>query len=416
MAGLALGRRFGKTTGAIHWLLLPALGVGTPDGKGLPVAWFAPNYRLLTEVWTEMKRRLKPVTLRVSAQEKRIELTTGGVIEFWSLDGDIVVRGRKYARIVIDEAAYVAGLEDAWIKAIRPTLADFVGDAFFLSTPNGLNYFYALFGKGQDPLEPSWKSWQLPTHLNPYIPPDEIEAMRLGMTEKAYQQEIMAQFIADGTGVFRYVRDAAHEQLPEEPVPGRAYAIGVDWGRTNDFTVFAVMDIVNRKLVHIERSNQLEYAIQSLRLVALCERYKPAAIVVEENSIGAPIIEQLRRMKLYITPFVTTNATKMRIIDNLALHFERKIIKILPDPTLVNELIAFDQTRLPSGMIRFSAPEGQHDDMVMALALAVEACGSVDGYVDYLKNRVAQIEAEKEQKKLASLVAGGEGGVFASFR
>jgi len=33
-------------------------------------------------------------------------------------------------------------------------------------------------------------------------------------------------------------------------------------------------------------------------------------------------------------------------------------------------LQAYEAERLPSGMLRYSAPEGYHDDCVMALALA----------------------------------------------
>ena len=68
--------------------------------------------------------------------------------------------------------------------------------------------------------------------------------------------------------------------------------------------------------------------------------------------------------------FTTTNASKMRVIDALALAFERQEIRILPDPILIAELQSFEMERLPSGLMRYSAPEGLHDDTVMALALA----------------------------------------------
>ena len=52
------------------------------------------------------------------------------------------------------------------------------------------------------------------------------------------------------------------------------------------------------------------------------------------------------------------------------LAFERGEIKIIPDPVLIAELQAFEMERLPSGMLRYSAPSGYHDDCVMSLALA----------------------------------------------
>jgi phage terminase large subunit-like protein len=97
------GRRFGKTILGEDVLIGPAL-------EGKPVAWFSPTYKMLAEVWRDLRRVLAPVTRRVSMQEHRLELVTGGLVECWSLDSPDVARGRKYARVVVDEAAMIAGL------------------------------------------------------------------------------------------------------------------------------------------------------------------------------------------------------------------------------------------------------------------------------------------------------------------
>jgi len=65
-----------------------------------------------------------------------------------------------------------------------------------------------------------------------------------------------------------------------------------------------------------------------------------------------------------------TQQKKVQLIESLALAFERGEIAILPDRTLINELQAFEMTRLPSGALRYSAPSGLHDDCVISLALA----------------------------------------------
>ena len=68
-----------------------------------------------------------------------MELLGGGVIEMWSLDSPDSGRGRAYGAVVIDEAAMIPNLEQAW-QAIRPMLTDLQGEAYFLSTPKGMNY------------------------------------------------------------------------------------------------------------------------------------------------------------------------------------------------------------------------------------------------------------------------------------
>jgi len=95
---------------------------------------------------------------------------------------------------------------------------------------------------------------------------------------------------------------------------------------------------------------------------------------IEANSIGQPVIDQMVRRGMSIIPFVTTNATKQVIIQNLQSALEHGDIKILNDPVLVGELLSYESKRNPSGSFSYSAPEGLHDDCVMSLAIAWDAC------------------------------------------
>ena len=127
---------WGKTTLGIDRLVQRAL-------PGNPVAWCSPSYRMLTEVWRDVRRATAEVTTRTDSQQHRLELLGGGVIEMWSLDQPDVARGRRYAEVIIDEAAMVRHLEEAWNAVLRPTLVDFRGGAWFLSTPKGLELLQA---------------------------------------------------------------------------------------------------------------------------------------------------------------------------------------------------------------------------------------------------------------------------------
>jgi hypothetical protein len=114
------GRRWGKTVLGMDRLVHAAL-------QGKPVAWFAPNYRLLTEVWRELNATLSPIISRTNQQEWRIELQGGVVMEMWSLDSPDSGRGRAYAVAVVDECAMVPDLAKAWQETIRPMLTDYYG-------------------------------------------------------------------------------------------------------------------------------------------------------------------------------------------------------------------------------------------------------------------------------------------------
>lgn len=362
---VAAGRRFGKS--------VMGEDIACDDLiSGFPVGWFAPSYKILAESWREIQRIFAPLAVDTSVTEHRIALSTGGVLECWSLDNPDAGRSRKYKKVIIDEAALVRYLGDAWQGAIRPTLTDYQGDAWFLSTPRGSNFFRTIYNWGQDELKPDWKSWQMPSLSNTTLKDldKEVEAARLELPERIFRQEYLAEFIDDAGGVFRKVLDAATATAQDGAQPNHTYIIGIDWGKYNDFTVLAVIDVTTKELVALDRFNQIDYTVQIERLRTLASKFKTRTLVPEHNAIGIPLIEQLQREGFNVHPFTTTNASKAEAIDSLALAIEKGDLRILDHPTLIAELQAYEAERLPSGMLRYSSPEGYHDDCIIALALA----------------------------------------------
>lgn len=341
-----------------------------PALDGYPTAYYAPAYPYLTEIWREIRNTCAEITKDKSEQEKRLELTTGGVIRLWSLDDPDTSRGHKYRRVVIDEAAKVAKLEEAWNNTVRPTLADYHGDAFFPSTPRGRDFFWQLYCRGMDEQYPDWTSWQLPTSVNPHIAQSEIDEMQQNLPERVFQQEILAEFVEDAGGVFRKVREAidAGRKENEDPAAGRRYFLGVDLARVNDFTVLAVMDDAGRQ-VYFERFNQISWERQKESILRIAERYR-AHVVIDSTGVGDPIWEQIRRSGVSAEGFQLTNSSKERLIDNLAIGIEQGQLRLMDIETQTNELIAYEYEILPSRNVRMNAPEGMHDDCVIALAMA----------------------------------------------
>lgn len=384
----ACGRRIGKTTLGEDRLVVPAL-------DGYPVAWFSPFYKMLDPVWREVLDLTEPIQEQVSVQNKMIKLITGGVIDFWSLDDPNAARGRKYARVIVDEAAMVKNLSGAWQEVLRATLADYRGDAWFLSTPKGMNFFKLMFSWGQskDPKHHEWMSWQMPTSVNPSIHPDEIEAARLSLPERIFGQEYLAEFLDTEGAVFRGVMEASEGwQEQAAPIPGHEYAMGVDWGKLNDYTVITVMDTTSKTVAAMRRFNQINYSIQLERMKELVYRFNPTVIMPERNSIGEPLIERMRdEFDWPVVPFTMTNASKQLVIDRLSMAIETRDIGIPDNDDLLSELLAFEAERLPSGLLRYGAPEGMHDDCVISLALAWQAINSTPAWFSFMNaDREAQ--------------------------
>lgn len=358
---LACGRRFGKSLLGLQLIADVAL-------TGAPTHWAAPTYKILGDAWRDCKDLLMPVISRVSEQDKRIELVTGGTIEFWTLDGADPMRSRKGKRVFIDEAGMCSELETQWNNAIRPVLTDLEGDAFFAGTPKGRNYFWQLFAKGQDELQKEWSSWQMPSSTNPFLNPDEIEAARLEMPDRSFRQEYQAEFIADSGGVFRGVANVIVHGAKTLPVVGACF-MGVDLARVEDFTVLTVVD-ENGSQVYFERFNQISWERQVERIVDVTKMFGVTKVFLDSTGIGDPIYEQVRRKGVPAEPYKFTNESKERLIDNLAMMIEGSRVRLLDITVQQNELESYEYEVTKAGNTRMNAPSGMHDDTVIALALA----------------------------------------------
>jgi hypothetical protein len=363
-----MGRRWGKSTmGGVV-----TLNVLRQHGRA---AWIVPNYKNGRALWRYASNVCAPLAaagkMSISKSERVITTFAGGFLGIYSADNIDAIRSEAFNLVVGDEAARIS--DEGWNDAVRPTLGDADGDEILISTPKGKNWFYYEFTRGQTE-EHGYKSWTAPTNANPITNIQKaFELAKYRVPERTYLQEWMAQFVDDGA-IFRHIHELSVLQ-PIEPQAGHQYVIGVDWGRTNDATVFSVMDAVTKEQVFLDRMTDTDYASQRLRLKALSQRYNKAAILAEANSIGQPNIEALQDMDVTVAGFTTTNATKAVIVQGLELALERKEIKLQKNDIQMTELMAYESEKLPSGLIRYNAPEGMHDDTVIALCLSLEAIG-----------------------------------------
>ena len=358
-----MGRRWGKTYMAGVYAL-------TVADLGGAVAWVVPTYKNARAPWRFAEATVAPAArrLRINRAERVIEFPSGGRLSVYSADNDASLLGEAFDAVIMDEAARVR--EETYTDVLLPTLADRDGRMLLISTPRGRNWFWREWTRGQGD-GVTVASWTAPTAANP-LPSIKAaaEMARHRVSERTYRQEWLAEFLEDGGGVFRRVSEAATATALDRGEAGGQYVVGVDWGKLNDWTVVTVLDADSRRMVYLDRFNQIDYAVQLGRLQAVCQRFAPYALVVERNSIGEPLIEQLQRLGLPVVPFQTTNATKAQIIDALALAFEQGALSILPEPVLLGELMAYEMERTGTGLLRYGAPDGGHDDCVMSLALA----------------------------------------------
>lgn len=365
---LACGRRFGKSVFGLERLIHPVL-------NGFEAAYFCPTNKMLRKTWKQAKRILEPVTKSRSEQDHIITLVTGGTLEMWSLVDQETSRGSSYKRLVVDEAAMIPDLLGLWNAVLRPTLTDYKGDAWFLSTPKGLNGFHTMFERGADPEKDAWKSWQMPTTTNPYIDPAEIQECEETTPSDLFRQEYLAQFISAAGAVFRNLASCL---VLDESTPaahaGHRLVMGVDWAQAHDFTVLSVGCATCRQEVALDRFNKIDYGVQRDRLSTMAKRWGVTDILAEENSIGKPNIDQLYREGLPVRGFQTTAQSKGPLVQSMALALEREEFHWLSDAVARAELLSYEAKINPvTNRVTYSAPTGQHDDTVIARCLMLQA-------------------------------------------
>ena len=364
---VATGRRVGKTTTGKLYTSETVLTY-----PNVTTWWVAPTNTATNLAWNGFKTIFGGIA-EISETYKWMRLPNRSTIWCKSAELPDNLRGEGVDLIVIDEAAHVRKLDYVWAGVLRPMLIDSGGSMLALSSPNRRNQFYTWYQRGLDPLNDEWETWSAPTFANPYLPPDELAKLETEYPpgSELYRQEILGEFLEGSGVVFRKIRDAAIASRNAQPDTRRVYYAGVDWGQSKDFTVLIILDD-SGQVVFIDRFNAADYVVQRDRIRAACERWHVKQVVVETNAMGVPNCEMLERDGLPVVRFTTTAQSKRPLIEGLAQAFE--LGTILPDAVLMSELESYERKVSPTtGVSTYSAPDGMHDDCVMALALAYHA-------------------------------------------
>jgi hypothetical protein len=297
-----------------------------------------------------------------------VTTTSGATVEFATLERPHLIRGRKYKRAVADEWAHVKDARLIWEEVIRPTLMIERGPMRFISTPAGRNHFWQLAQLANT--DPEWAYFHFDSYQNPFASRDELDAIKKTTPDLIWRQEYLAQFLEEAACVFRGI-DACVKGAYAKPAAGFTYVIGWDVAKTCDYSVADVMSCDHRATVAWDRVQGVPWSLQVARVADLAKRYNDALVVVDSTGVGDPIYEALAARGVRAVGYKFTAESKRALVEALALEVEGGRVRWPDEPVVADEMRAFEYEIMPSGQIRYSAPEGQHDDCVMAKALAV---------------------------------------------
>jgi hypothetical protein len=148
--------------------------------------------RVVEVLKTHLAHRILHLDLRT--QRILVRNLGGGTSELRgkSADMPVTLLGEAVDFLIVDEAAKLRA--EVWERYLSQRLVDRRGWALFLSTPNGVNWFHALYRRGQKKRDAAFESWSSPSWTNPYIDRASIEAERGRLPPETFVQEYEAVF------------------------------------------------------------------------------------------------------------------------------------------------------------------------------------------------------------------------------
>lgn len=345
---LMCGRRWGKSLISRNIAITGAL-------EGQTVGYVTPNYHLAKVFFDEIAEVLPTEVAVANKSDLTFKFVTGGQIRFFTGERLDNFRGLRLHVVIIDEAAYIPYLQEAWNNAIRPTLTDFQGKALFISTPRGKDFFYQLYLRN----EGDWQSFKYTTYDNPYILRSEIDEAKASLPKAAFEQEYLANPAENAANPFGidFIRQNIKSLSNANPV-----CYGIDLAKSYDYTVIVGLD-GDGNVCHFDRF-QSDWSDTKRRILHLDNVPK----LVDATGVGDPIVEEMQREDPLVEGFKFTSTSKQQLMEGLTVSIQQGAIGY-PDGIIVDELSMFEYVYTKHG-VKYSAPDGMHDDAVCALALA----------------------------------------------
>ena len=377
------GRSFGKsfTCGFIVFLkFLEGLDLVRKGKRDSLKIWIvAPSYELTTKVFNEFTKFL------LKADPKMKKCISGGKgrpyelkmeqniwIQCKSTENAQSLLGERVDLMIVDEAPLIS--DQVYLQNLLPPLSD-GGEVIYIGTPRGKNWFYHKFLK----LVPEKSRFQFKS-IEGRANPEIIEAQKEEFKdERLFKQEYEAEFLEGAMQVFRDISDITFpKSIVYRPYqPGHYYLMGVDIAKLDDFTVITVIDTTDNTVVYWKRFNMLDYPTQVEQIISVINDYGKARICLDTTGLGEPVKDMLEKRGVFVEDFKFTGQSKEALIQKLRLYIANKWLRIPDEPTLRQELDAYEfvllneKTGEPLKHIKYGAPRGQHDDAVDSLALAV---------------------------------------------
>ncbi|CAB4130415.1 hypothetical protein UFOVP119_39 [uncultured Caudovirales phage] len=350
----------GKTVGCAAWIVEQAIMNG---GVNRNFWWIAPVYPQAKIAYRRIKAGLPIGSFVANEQDLTIRLIpTFSTIWFKSGEKPDNLYGEDVYAAVIDEGSRLR--EEAWI-AVRSTLTATRGPIRIIGNVKGRsNWHYRLARKAE-----AGAIGYAYAKLTAYdavaggvLDAAEIEDAKRALPEAVFRELYLAEPSDDGGNPFGLKHiDACIAPLSTS----RPEAIGIDLAKSHDWCVAIGLDR-NGQCCGFERW-QAPWETTERKILDLIAH---VPTLIDSTGVGDPIVERLQSKRHSVEGYKFSSQSKQRLMEGLAVAIQSGGVKY-PDGPIKHELDVFEYKYTRTGAV-YSAPEGLHDDCVVALALAVE--------------------------------------------
>lgn len=362
----------GKTASHIVWLFEQALICKANQS----VWWVAPTFSQAKVAFDRMKTQISAINEKDSEEIRKkfftvnetnllITLITGAKIQFKTAEKPDNLFGDDLYAFVYDE--FSRGREESWF-ALRSTVTSTGGKGKFIGNAKSKkNWGYRMAMKAKTGEDPNYsfhkitaydahEAGMLTKDGRPFI--DEINDAKKDLPDHVFRELYLAEASEDGSNPFG-MDHIARATFPISTQPTVCY--GIDLAKKVDFTVIVGLDKFGQ-ISFFDRF-QKDWDQTTKTILAL-----PAApIVIDATGIGDAIAEGVSRER-ETELFIFSQRSKQMLMEGLAAAIQKREVTVL-EGVMKDELESFEFEFSRTG-VKYSAPEGMHDDCVYALGMA----------------------------------------------
>jgi phage FluMu gp28-like protein len=352
--------KIGKTFTHLWWLFEKA---HTPPKEGANYWWIAPVYTQAKIAFSRLRRVVaKAGIYRINESELYIETPNGSRIWFKSAEKPDNLYGEDVYAAVFDE--FTRAREAAWI-ALRTTLTATKAPCKFIGNVKGKgNWGYRLGVKARAG-EPGYEYFKITAYdavAAGILSLEEIEQAKRDLPEHAFRELYLAEALDDMANPFgvQFIKKCI-KPLSDKP----AVCYGVDLAKSHDWTVVIGLDD-NGDVCFFERW-QSDWGQTRRRIIQIVGS-SPAYI--DSTGVGDPIVEDIQKECGAVEGYHFTSPSKQKIMEGLVVAVQNSRVSVL-EGIMRDEMESFEYEYSKNG-VKYRAPEGMHDDVVCALALAFQ--------------------------------------------